>query len=207
MKTFEKIREEVAVWSKANFGDQESPHFVIKVEPLPVGPGGKVKPLPKALVALGSLAPLMGIVEEIGEICEAGYPIDTEDAVGDVFIYICDYCSREGMGVLPMAPNLPFTLEHEDHTPFIGLVVWVGKLFHGTLKRHQGIRGFDNDNTFEPHRNFCVAMILHYLQVYSRDMLHTDLLGIANRTWTGVVAKRDWKGKPEDGGGADHRAS
>lgn len=110
----EEIQSRVGYWSQLNFGDQTS----------------------KATgVPLGSLAPLMGVAEELGE------------------------------------------------------------LFHATLKRHQGIRGFDNDETFIAARNDAVADILVYLCDYaSREGF--SLLEALNETWDRVVSKRNWKENP-----------
>lgn len=59
-----------------------------------------------------SYRPLLGVVEEVGELCHAhlkneqgirGTPEEWEakkkDAIGDVLIYLLDYCSREGLDV------------------------------------------------------------------------------------------------------------
>ena len=85
-----------------------------------------------------------------------------------------------------------------------GIVIWLGKLYHGTLKRHQGIRGFDDTSTYEAHRTYCLAMIIAYMQKLADDMFNENLLVIANRTWNTVVSKRDWKTEPESGGNHDH---
>lgn len=203
MKQFQDIQREVGAWSRANFGDQESPHFIIKMEPFP--DGWKVNdPMPPTLVALGSLAPLMGLVEELGEMFDASHKGDTIDAIGDVFIYLCDYCSREEFK-LPIGRDLLFQLEAMDRDDLAALVVYTGRLFHAVLKRHQGIRGFDDDDKFNNERNMCVAMILAHLDHFVRQVdLGTNLLMVANQTWNGVMAKRNWKKDPSQGGSHDH---
>ncbi len=65
--------------------------------------------------ALGSLAPLLGIVEEVGELCHATlkyhqgirsldnrtkYEADRNDAVGDILIFLCDYANREDIDLI-----------------------------------------------------------------------------------------------------------
>ena len=74
-----KIQEEQAPWVKHNFGDRPS------------------------------YWPLLGVVEEIGELCHAhlkaeqGIRTDEDhaamkaDAVGDIVIFLADYCSAEGI--------------------------------------------------------------------------------------------------------------
>jgi len=91
------IQDAVAAWSQKNFGDQVS----------------KVTG-----VSLHSLAPLLGIVEEVGELTHAVlkrhqgirgmdvpevYEKARDDALADILVYLCDFAAREGvdlMGVL-----------------------------------------------------------------------------------------------------------
>lgn len=87
MHTLTNIQNEVEVWSHKNFGSQPS------------------------------WCPLLGISEEVGELAHAylkrqqGIRGTTEehneaikDAVGDIMIYLLDFCGREGI-------NLEDTLE------------------------------------------------------------------------------------------------
>ena len=59
-----------------------------------------------------SYRPLLGVVEEVGELCHAhlkneqgirGTPEQWEaakkDAVGDILVYLLDYCSRENLNI------------------------------------------------------------------------------------------------------------
>lgn len=75
-----KLQTEVGEWSHKNFGDQPSHR------------------------------PLLGAVEEVGELCHAHLkgeqgirhdPVDIKamkiDAVADVIIYLADYCEQEGI--------------------------------------------------------------------------------------------------------------
>lgn len=82
---------DVGTWSREMFGDQVS----------------------KATgAALGSLAPLLGIGEELGELQHVvlkrhqgirGYELDErywedrDDAIADILIYLCDFACREGV--------------------------------------------------------------------------------------------------------------
>ena len=79
--TLDEWQAEIAKWSLLNFGDQPSDH------------------------------PLLGVAEELGELChhhlkgKQGIRINEEhklckmDAVGDIIIYLADYCSREGFSL------------------------------------------------------------------------------------------------------------
>jgi len=200
MRTLDAIQSEVGEWAQVNFGDNESPFFVLKIEAFPVDwkPGS---PMPNTLVALESLAPLMGIAEEIGELAAATKKEDIEDALGDMFIYLCDFACRLDF-ILPFGRHLKYEIDAGGDS-FKGMVEWTGRLFHGTLKRHQGIRGFGADDVYFDHCVKCTAMLLAYMQAHSKA-LGVDLTIIANTTWNNVVSKRDWKKAPIDGGGFTH---
>ena len=89
------LQEAVSRWSRQNFGLNYSQ-------------------TDKDLM-LDSLAPLMGIGEEYGELLHATlkyhqgirgyddpnkYERKRDDAVGDIMIYLLDYCSREGIDLM-----------------------------------------------------------------------------------------------------------
>lgn len=93
MKTLSEIQSEIGEWSRRNFGEQKS----------------------KATEQyLGSLAPLMGVAEEVGELMHVvlkrhqgirGYDDDGKfiaernDAIADILVYLCDFACREGVDV------------------------------------------------------------------------------------------------------------
>src|SRR4051812_916016 len=84
MLTLRQLQEEVEVWTNHNFPDRTQ-HT--------------------------TWAPLMGVAEEVGELCHAhlkhhqgirGYDdakfrLKTEDALGDVLVYLADYCNEVGV--------------------------------------------------------------------------------------------------------------
>lgn len=110
-KDLETIQQEVRAWSHREFGGQES-----KAQP--------------GLV-LGPLAPLMGIVEEVGELFDAEVRESFRDAVGDIAIYLCDYAGREGITLsLRRYTNWKPRIE-----PQTALIIALGRLYHVTLKR------------------------------------------------------------------------
>lgn len=170
-RTLEEIQLEVAQWSTSNFGAQES------------------KAYPDMI--LGSLAPLMGMMEEVGEWFSSETTAEQRDALADVGVYLCDYASREGF-ILP-EPELKPDPPGED--PLALLVMALGKLFHVTLKRHQGIRGFDNLDHYRKHRDAWVGQILNALVEYSETDFQTPFLEILDEVWT-TVRNRNWKNNP-----------
>lgn len=77
--TVTDLQNQVHEWSKANFGDQPA------------------------------YRPLLGISEEVGELCHAHLKTEQnirmeedheaarKDAIGDIVVYLCDYCSRSNL--------------------------------------------------------------------------------------------------------------
>lgn len=98
LKPLDQIQEEIRAWARSQFGDNVS---LDDTSPSFGSP-------------LGSLPALMGIAEELGELFHAvayrhqgrGYSNPQEhraakmDAVGDLMIYLLDYCSREKFDLL-----------------------------------------------------------------------------------------------------------
>lgn len=180
MKTLSSIQREVGEWSLANFGNQRS----------------KVNPE----MLLGSLAPLMGMAEEIGEFAGAKSVEDMRDALGDVLIYLCDYASREGLELPDDTPPMPTGVNVRN----LGLSLVVealGVLFHHTLKRHQGIRGYDNLGFYEASRNNAVIGLLNAIDALCKE-IGMDRDDVLNFTWEAVVKKRNWVANPTEGAAA-----
>ena len=81
VKPLQEIQNGVFEWSRRNFGDQPSHR------------------------------PLLGLVEEVGELCHAhlkreqgirtneDHVLQQIDAIGDIMIYLLDYCGREGISL------------------------------------------------------------------------------------------------------------
>lgn len=175
-----QLVKEVGEWSKQNFGEQETlilpvvPFSTVKkyVEYSPL----HIVTVDNPVVCLGSLAPLMGIVEEYGEFIDADTEDDRKDAMGDMVIYLSDYCNREGMEF----PNI--NLERDAI-----LGVEIGKLFHATLKRFQGIRGFDDTAKYIEFRDKAVEGI-----VTSLARIDDQFWFYGIDTWNKIVKKRNW---------------
>lgn len=179
-RSLKELQAGVGEWSRSNFGSQES------------------KTVPD--LVLGSLAPLMGVGEEIGELCETLGPSsrldEHTDAVGDILIYLCDYAEREGF---QLADIFDPGVEDDD------ISVPYGQLLHVTLKRHQGIRGYDQYDHYVAERNKAVGRLLRCLcnevsDYHSEPALKANyerLVAIGVMIYSKVVLKRDWKAEPE----------
>ena len=84
MKQLEVLQDEQYEWSRRNFGPQDA------------------------------VLPLLGVAEEVGELCHAvlkqrqGIRVNEDhlamekDAIGDIVIYLMDYCNRRGYNLLEL---------------------------------------------------------------------------------------------------------
>lgn len=167
------LQIDVAQWSTTNFGFQQS-----KQDPD---------------MFLDSLAPLMGMAEEIGEWMEAETKPDQRDALGDLLVYLLDYTSREGL----LLQRVPERILEAD--PMVEILGSLGKLFHATLKRHQGIRGMDDRGRYCLVRDTAILKIINAVDALCLEEFKEPAYSVAKDTWDKVVAKRDWKRNPEDG--------
>lgn len=76
-------------------------------------------------------------------------------------------------------------------SPLLGIGEENGELCHVVLKRHQGIRGYDDDAKYQSERDDAIADILVYLCDFA-NRENVDLLDVLNKTWS-KVQKRDWE--------------
>jgi NTP pyrophosphatase (non-canonical NTP hydrolase) len=72
--------------------------------------------------------PLLGISEEVGELCHAhlkrsqgirtneDYEAKIKDALGDIFIYMCDYANRNGINLASCIENAWNEVSQRDWT-------------------------------------------------------------------------------------------
>jgi len=209
--TYDEVQHQIGTWSRQNFGGQETPFLgVFNAGTIYAGDKrGKGQhrgaPIgPNCVVALEGLAPLLGMVEEVGELYASKTPADVRDALGDIAVYLCDYLSREGM-VWPIRDAFTTAREPDTtHTPLEGIVIALGTLNHAHLKRHQRIRNMHDTTAFHGIRATAVCALVAHLERAAVQNTDTDLLTILNETWNKVVAKRDWRAQAADGGGAKH---
>jgi len=161
MNSWEELKNAVGKWASANFGSQNG---------------------------LGCLVPLMGIGEEVGEWRSALEAEDEEgalDAIGDVLIFLMDYCYRAGVrldGVQPWLNGWKRQLTLQEA---------VGELYHVQVKRLQRIRGMEDDVLFCEERILCIAGII---VACKQALIPTtrEPLEIASNVFTTVVQKRKW---------------
>jgi len=160
MNNWEDLKNTVGQWSAANFGSQKG---------------------------LGCLVPLLGVVEEFGEFYAAEAIDDSEDALGDMAIFLVDYCYRSGVDLSDMPLSGIQRVEHDS------LASAVGHLTHCQVKRMQRIRGMEDLDAFHKARYAAVGAVINKLNFVSR----TSIFEQACKVWSNVVSKRKWYTVPD----------
>ncbi len=186
MSLLRDIQQQVGRWSLKNFGPQLAKHGSLKG------------------AALLELAPLMGLCEEVGELAEATTAADALDALGDIGIYLLDYCSRAGVDLAEVVATTGVDPKWYMGPPSVGHIsAAVALLQRAHLKQAQGIRGFDDVMVFVTAQHKAVAVLwvalnrcteLVELKDYTTDILQP----VARK-----VLKRDWVERPNDANEAE----
>src|SRR5690606_6796070 len=171
--TPQTLQQSVAEWSVANFDDQKG---------------------------VNQLAPLLGIFEEVlDELFSATTQLERADALGDICIYLCDFSSRD----TPPCNLFKLWYESEMIVTIFGqqyakdeLTKLMGKLAHVCLKRHQGIRGYDDDIKYAMERNEILMKINIFAPIVA-GLPPGGLMKYGCQTFTEVVSKRGWTTLPQ----------
>lgn len=181
----------IGAWSLRNFGYNPSPY-------LPLG-----RKVVGANAGLGPVASVLGVSEELGEFYGADNPADQRDALADITIYLCDLCHRQTISLnraiaTGLWPADMKTLTAYDASQAV--VVSVGQLSHTTLKRHQGIRGMDDDHKFGTAIAAAAAAVYLSVERCCWEGHEVNLLDLAEETFAKIVGNRDWLTHPATGG-------
>lgn len=151
--------------------------------------------------------PMLGIIEELCELDEALLlHEDTEesqkpvlDAIGDVAIYMLDYCGKRGWNLQDFREHQRPSDNFEDFTfgdnadGFPPVTPFIRKLSHSQLKGEQNIRGGLAKHDEVLQSVFCE--MLWFLDEVS-TYLNKDFLDIVKEVW-GKVQQRDWTKNPD----------
>jgi NTP pyrophosphatase (non-canonical NTP hydrolase) len=124
--------------------------------------------------------PLLGIVEEVGELQMADNKKEMDDAIADILVYLCDYANRFNIDAV-VALNVAMAQE-----VFIDITAIVGKLCHYHLKCVQGIRYTSEE--YEMNRQLYVGRIILWLveqhgDSYVATCLETEWAKVRQRDW------------------------
>lgn len=163
MTNFETLQREVGVWSEQNFGDQPA------------------------------VNPLLGVVEEFGELIDQietheGVTEHELDCVGDVLVYLADFCHRQGFDYQAVAnKGLPSA---EQYDPLRGGFVALGDLTRSVLKRRQDIRT-DERRVGDDAERRALTALLNNLDRFARSRGYT-LSECIQVAWEDEVVDREW---------------
>ena len=198
-KKWSELSRSVGTWAAENFGNTP----VAKTFRLDVG-GQRV--LEHAVVELNWLAPLMGLVEELGEYVDAHEkPAGTElavDAIADMGIYFSDYWHRIYGGRADVCLD-SFCGAHNYWDPSAGVLTRrLGTLYHVHLKRFQMIRGMADDHAYEAALLEAQKGFFCALESLCETRYGKNLYDVTKGVFDEQVAKRNWKMNNKDGSSA-----
>lgn len=178
-----KMQDEQIAWSLRNFGQQPAHR------------------------------PMLGIVEELCELEEAQligedeylggvaeYKKDVLDAVGDIGIYMLDYCGKRGwsMDELWEARACPEWLEDfvmgDDNEGYPYFAPFIRRLAHSQLKGEQNIRG--GQSKHDEILKITLSSVLWVLEGVAKHVAQRDFLSVIAEVWA-KVRQRDWVANPD----------
>lgn len=157
----------------------------------------------------------MGMIEEFGELMHAvlkdlqgirgSQRKNMIDAIGDFWIYGCQYCSRIGMR-LEYISTRPISLValHGIDIP-LEMVSWNGLTEEASLKllRNSCLLGLHIIESNTPEMQDRKAVEYHMIRMWQSFYIFCEVRGInfhhaISSTWEDV-RERDWKANPTDG--------
>lgn len=157
--TLETAQKEVGEWALRNFGEQSS------------------------------YRPMLGMMEELGEFCEARDRFDVKnmrDAIGDIGIYMLHYCAIRGWSMSEL---------WDDRVGPTGPTMSAVKaLCHSQLKGEQNIRGGAARHDFLLKKE--LSNLLWRMDQAAIDV-GTDCLVLIYNVWE-KVKQRDWQKNPNN---------
>lgn len=133
---------------------------------------------------------LMGASEELGELTRAFEEDDraeVRDALGDIFLYLCDYAHREGIEFPEKTSQR--SGRRSEHIQIDNLASSIGRLHHAQLKQRQGIRQ-DEWRTSDAAKSAALHDSIAYLEAYA-DTLDWSLEQIVKEVGEEVL-DREW---------------
>lgn len=197
----QEIQDQLKAWSEENFGRNLTDLLNVEFVHKPVDPTiedhSDLNITVEPRVVLDWMCPLLGMTEEVGELCDAMLGTDTSkivDALSDISIYMIDFVRRHDHLIMP-------DLRKEDHTSngnmrniVLNIIKYNGEINHCVLKRFQNIRGMDNQEKYlEKLQAALDNMVLSMHELCC--LFDIQLLGEVSDTWEKIVSKRNWKPK------------
>lgn len=137
--------------------------------------------------------PLLGIIEEMGELAEASRPEDFEDAIGDVLLYLSDYATAQGWSMSELWDHL-MPLNHVGLESGPKFLIALGRLAQAQIKSESGIRGTEQEWRAKAYEAAC-ALLFELVELIGEEC---EFLRIVTETWD-KVRRRDWIQYPTNG--------
>jgi len=181
LEILQTLQNEQAVWSEKNFGEQPP------------------------------TAPLLGLIEEVGELAHAvlkrnqgirtgeNHIEQMKDAIGDIVIYAADYATRQGFqldaayGLLVGFEDMRNFRDDAGTDAFVfSISLSLGRL----CKYHSARVNLGKAETIELQTSYMGALLVQLKRLCDREDLRLDK--IIEETWA-QVKRRDWKKYPETG--------
>lgn len=159
---FIEMQAEQTAWSEKNFGKQPA------------------------------YRPMLGMIEELCELQQAWDRKDKPeiiDAIGDVGIYMLDYCGKRGWSLDEVWARAQHGVNVETYWNVIPSIL---KLAHHQLKGEQNIRGGTAHH--DEQLRLQLAVVLHQLE-FMAESVGSDFPAIINGVWA-KVRLRDWTKNP-----------
>jgi hypothetical protein len=137
--------------------------------------------------------PLIGMVEELGELSLAVWKQDTNevaDALGDTCVFMAHYCLEMDFSLEDIYVNRRGGTDCIPNGLF-----WIGQLCHAHLKLDEGIRGRPEQHLRDA--DMCLRGLMRYLVVVAvqHDLSLPD---VVESVWL-KVRQRDWQAYPGTG--------
>lgn len=163
MFTLKVLQEEHKPWADSNFGERPS------------------------------WQPLLGMVEELGELEEAiNYSEVTNssdaiaDAIGDTMVFMADFSTGMGFDLGEIVKDFLTNCEFIQGRTY---TMAVGMLAHSFLKMSQGIRGTREEH--ETAMKSCLGQLYCCLSDVASYRCNKHIMFIVEETWN-VVKQRNW---------------
>jgi len=159
------------------------------------------------------LEPVLGLIEEVGEFHEHTDPPEEADALADITIFAADVCNGYGLDLEVIVARAGRMEQIEcsqcdppghklcPHCHGTGkldrpraitqsVLVTLGKLAHHALKDKQGIRGSHEEHLAAIEGQLVCLFEFVNASCRARGLV---LLPLVEKTWNGIVKKRDWR--------------
>jgi hypothetical protein len=163
LEMLKTMQAEAAIWTRYNFPDQRT------------------------------YQPLLGMVEELGELWDAETTSLQLDALADMLIFATNFCTHLGLDVVEVWQHRrPFSISGtQGHARAMSSAL--GRVAHCQLKQEQGIRG--DQETHRRNLSNELGALFSVLDDRARSF-GEGVVALAFRVWREEVKPRNWRPIP-----------